>query len=563
MPVDYKLRKVVIEGFRGISYVELELHDGQPSIIIGSNNACKSTVLHAVALALGGGGYHQWQPSDMDFYCGADGRHVGNFVVKVLFEAQEETGYPAVKGVSQPTLIHGVQVKGTRTKDGRMRHSRTLLDKEGQSVTFSTRTPLAKADKERFADHDVGYRLVNARLDDIYEHTPEVWLFTPQNIEAFLYVYKNGPIAKLSRHLAERFMADKWEFVAGDGKKRPMPKTLENAYGFFREVIEAFPFWKNDMRPRLEKVFARYVGKHVGMDLKPDIQTLEEWLAQQLVVSFASDPDGPPTPLRSMGDGWQSAIRLAALEALSEYEDLVRERVVLLLEEPETHLHPHLRRKIRKVLSSLAKKGWTVIYTTHSPELVSFAEEQAITRLVRSKGVLQSRCVKTEAIESSAKLQSKLDDNGAHDFLFGAEVIFCEGKDDSFAIRYAFEKCDIDYDARGTSVTQCGSVTAIAAFASIAKALGIRWCAVTDEDRQPDGTIKPQTEKSRAAIETHRTSTDIQIQWKGSLEDCLGITSGKASADIAMSKLDQSDWQSAYPDFAAAVKAVANWVNPP
>jgi ABC-type histidine transport system ATPase subunit len=73
-------------------------------------------------------------------------------------------------------------------------------------------------------------------------------------------------------------------------------------------------------------------------------------------------------------------IRLAALEALIEYPDLVRERVVLqaphlpapalalrqgmwmLLEEPETHLHPHLRRKIRRVLGELAAKGWTVVY---------------------------------------------------------------------------------------------------------------------------------------------------------------------------------------------------------
>jgi predicted ATP-dependent endonuclease of OLD family len=61
---------------------------------------------------------------------------------------------------------------------------------------------------------------------------------------------------------------------------------------------------------------------------------------------------------------------LAALEAMTEYPDLVQERVVLLLEEPDTHLLPHLRRKIRKVPGEPAKKGWTVVYTTHSSELV-------------------------------------------------------------------------------------------------------------------------------------------------------------------------------------------------
>jgi len=91
---------------------------------------------------------------------------------------------------------------------------------------------------------------------------------------------------------------------------------------------------------------------HAKIDLKPDTQAIEEWLAQQLAISLATDPNSVPMPLKSMGDGWQSMIRLAALEALTEYPDLVRERVVLLLEEPETHLHPHLRRKIRRVLGA-------------------------------------------------------------------------------------------------------------------------------------------------------------------------------------------------------------------
>ncbi|TIL84096.1 MAG: ATP-binding protein, partial [Mesorhizobium sp.] len=116
------------------------------------------------------------------------------------------------------------------------------------------------------------------------------------------------------------------------------------------------------------------------------------------MISMATDPESAPTPLRSMGDGWQSVIRLAALEALTLYPELIRERVVLLLEEPETHLHPHLRRKIRKTLGDLATKGWTIIYTTHSSELVSFEDKMAITRLVRTKGSVSMRTVYTDKI---------------------------------------------------------------------------------------------------------------------------------------------------------------------
>lgn len=562
MPIDFKLSKVVIDRFRGIEHLELDLRDGFPSVLIGSNNAGKSTVLNAIALALNGGGYHQWSPESTDFFCDATGRQSSEFTVQVHFHSDNELGYPAVKGVAKPSMIHGVQVKGRNAKGGKMSHSRTLIDREGKSVTTAPRTSLSAEDKAKFIDHDIGYKLVNARLDDIHEHTPEVWFFKPQNIEASLYVWKSGPIAKLSKLLAKRFLSDDWTMKVSDGSERRMPRTLHKAYDFFREAVEAFPFWTGDMKPRLERVFSRYVGSHAKIDLQPNTQVLEEWLAQQLAVSLATDPDSVTTPLRSMGDGWQSVIRLAALEALSEYPELLKERVVLLLEEPETHLHPHLRRKIRKVLGALALKGWTVVYTTHSPELVSFDQDQVITRLVRSKGSVTSKSVHTDSLEQSAKLQSKLDDRGAHDFLFGTAAVFCEGKDDQFAVRLAFEQLGMDVDARSISVTQCEGVSAIPAFASISRSLGIRWSVVTDEDILEDGSVKPKTEKARAAIERCRTESDLQTVWPVDLERSLGVTEGKATPEVTTALLGTATWRTDYPNFKSVIGSLAVWIDP-
>ena len=341
-----------------------------------------------------------------------------------------------------------------------------------------------------------------------------------------------------------------------------MPDALEAGYRFFRQATEVFPFWKDDLKPKLETVFGRYVGVHANIDLKPDTQAIEEWLAQQLAICLATDPNSVPMPLKSTGDGWQSMIRLAALEALTEYPDLVRERVVLLLEEPETHLHPHLRRKIRKVLGELAKKGWTVVYTTHSSELVSFDEDQVVTRMVRSKGCVATKSVHTDRINADAKLQSKLDERGAHDFLFGTAAIFCEGKDDSFAVRLGFEKTSVDCDARSVSVTQCGSVTAIPAFAEISKVLGIRWCALTDEDVLQDGMVNPVTDKARKSIEQHRSSEDKQIQWPVDLESCLGVSVGKATPEVCMARLAHTAWGGNHPQFKSVLTEIAAWIDP-
>jgi len=140
--------------------------------------------------------------------------------------------------------------------------------------------------------------------------------------------------------------------------------------------------------------------------------------------------------------------------------------------------------------------------------------------------------------------------------------IFCEGKDASFAIRLGFDKKRVDCDARSVSITQCGGATAILAFAEISKALGIRWCALTDQDKQQDGTVNPATVKARTSIEQHRGKEDMQVQWPTCLESCLGVTAGKATPEVCLSKLSDAAWESNHAQFKAVLADVAEWIDP-
>src|SRR5260370_20020495 len=86
MPIDYKISKLSIRCFRGIEKLELDLRDGFPSVLIGSNNTGKSTVLNAIALALGNPSFHQWSPTETDFFCDEKGNRAGEFMVRVVLE---------------------------------------------------------------------------------------------------------------------------------------------------------------------------------------------------------------------------------------------------------------------------------------------------------------------------------------------------------------------------------------------------------------------------------------------------------------------------------------------
>ena len=140
--------------------------------------------------------------------------------------------------------------------------------------------------------------------------------------------------------------------------------------------------------------------------------------------------------------------------------------------------------------------------------------------------------------------------------------MLCEGPNDTFGLRYGFEKKEFDIDGRSISITLCGSTTAIPSFAYIASELGIRWCALTDQDPRPDGTNDPQTDKQRGLIEAYRGEGDLQVQWPVNLESCLNITSGKAKPEVIMEKLDIDTWENDHPVFLETLTTIATWIDP-
>ncbi len=506
--------------------LRIELPRNAPLYVIGANNAGKSTVINAIALVLRGGGFHTFVPDIFDFYQAPDGVGVDEFTIDLMLEAT--TGaLPAVQGVGSPVDVHGLRVMGSVERGGRLTHRHVLIDQSSAVITYSSRTALKGSTKDRYKGQGLGWTPRYARPDEIRDALPEVWLITPENLGRSLYQWKTGPLSKLSELLSSRFLTEKWEFEY-EGKKRKMPKTLESVHAFFRQAVDEFPFWKTELRPKLEEALSRYVGRQAAIQLKPDIQTIEEWLAQQLAAAFAADSGGTVTPLERMGDGWQALVRVAALDVLRGYPEVLRERVVLLCEEPETYLHPHLRRRLRDVLEDLAAAGWLVAAATHSSEFVKFGSGQQIQRLWREGEQVIAASLSAATVAQAAQLQEKLEERGNHEFLFSSKAVFLEGKDDLFALRTGLEKLKTDLDGRSVSLVTVGGVENLPDYTAIATQLRIPWCAVTDEDIQPDGSIKPRTKEIRAILASASTAADLQVLWKGSLESTLKKSVGKA-----------------------------------
>jgi predicted ATP-dependent endonuclease of OLD family len=287
-------------------------------------------------------------------------------------------------------------------------------------------------------------------------------------------------------------------------------------------------------------------------------------LAEQLALSFAADAGSAVTPLEKMGDGWQSLVRIAALDVLSQYEEETSSRVVLLFEEPESFLHPHLARKLRGVLERLASAGWMVVATTHSPNLVSFSGNQSIVKLTRTTDDVKVSRLEASEVGEVPKFQERIDERGGHELLFAQKAVLVEGINDQFALRSYLQRLpNLDLDGRSVSIIRAGDVSQLSTFASIASKLGIPWFAISDEDALPDGSIKAPTEAARKKLTALETEQDRQAYWKHNLETCLKKTTGKATPDWQAQHTEtksMTDLEEENPDYVLVCKKVQNWI---
>ena len=129
--------------------------------------------------------------------------------------------------------------------------------------------------------------------------------------------------------------------------------------------------------------------------------------------------DGTETDLQLKGDGVISLTAIALLQYFSKKRSLEK-GFILLLEEPESHLHPRAIQNLKEVLSEISKTNQVVV-TTHSPILVNRSNIRH-NILVQSGKAVPAREIK----EIRDSLGITLSDNLSSAYL----VILVEGEED-------------------------------------------------------------------------------------------------------------------------------------
>jgi putative ATP-dependent endonuclease of OLD family len=131
---------------------------------------------------------------------------------------------------------------------------------------------------------------------------------------------------------------------------------------------------------------------------------------------------------------------------------------LLLIEEPEAHLHPQKQLRVMKALQKLAKEdGIQIIVTTHSPNLASVIELDNLVLLWKSRAfALNKESTKLSASDYSF-LQRFLDVTKANLF-FARGVMIVEGDAENILLPTLATILDRDFTENGVSIVNVGGV---------------------------------------------------------------------------------------------------------
>lgn len=442
--------KIVIENFKGFKdRFTLPLNSGL-NIIVGDNEAGKSTILEAINLALTG------------LY---NGRYLRNELSQYLFNNVAVEEYLESLATDKPLLPPSILIE---------------LYLNGEERPFLKGT-------KNTSGSDCSGVFLKVEFDDsykpVYEELIKAGDLKTLPIEYYHIVWKGfsrDPITARNIPLKSAFIdSSSTKFSNGSDiyisrivKELLSPEEIVNISQSHREMKEHFMDNKsiqaiNDKLTTASKVTEKTVSISVELSSK------NAW--ESSLTTYIED-----IPFHYIGKGEQSIIKTN----LALAHNKSKEANIILIEEPENHLsHSKLNELIQSVKESCAEKQ--IIVTTHSSFVANKLGLDSLILLNDRKSV------KMDGLSPDTKaFFEKIQGYDTLRLILCDKAILVEGDSDELVIQKAYMKANggklpiedhLDVISVGVSFLR---------FLEIADKLSQRVCVVTDNDGNTDALLK-------------------------------------------------------------------------
>ena len=290
---------------------------------------------------------------------------------------------------------------------------------------------------------------------------------------------------QLENKIVELLTSAVKENVKNDQSK--VAKLLDQVNDLANEVKKQIAEELNKTTSRLQKNLNEVFPEH-NVDIAPQADKIEvdKILATGTHLNVAGN-DGKYYPLANQGSGLQRAFLWSAIEALADTGKMKSGRStiesekpkMLLVEEPESFLHPPAVRLAREALYKIAElDNWQVMITTHSPIFIDVSKPHTtIIRVEKNEGA--TKIFSTEKTQFSDKERERLQmirncHPTINEFFFANKVILVEGDTEQVTFSQVKEE--------RVTIINCRGKANIPMFEKILNHFGVEYIAVHDLD---------------------------------------------------------------------------------
>lgn len=473
------LKHIDIRNFRLFEKLELTLNSGL-NVLVGENDSGKTSLIDAIRYVLDSNSSERVFISEKDFYRDSTffsiqlkfwdiEAHAYRFVEHLSYEEYQENDNGAIR--RRPVLC--VQLSAQKT--GKERGGYPYIKREIRSGHDGNGLPL---------ESEIRHFLATTYLKPLRDAEAEL---SPGRASRLSQILNSSKEIRENMNDILNIVADANEQLLRDeGALKKSADSIRDKY--LHNLI-----FKSDT-----KVIGAFIDiagvKKDGLDALSDMNKRRHLRLVLEGLSLALTEDG-----KLHGLGYHNLLFMAT-ELLLLEQETENEFPLLLIEEPEAHLHPQLQMKLlqfinQKVKSDNNVNGIQCLLTTHSPNLSSKVDPSNII-LLRDGKAWSFRPEETELDSSDYIFLKKFLDVTKANVFFAKGLLFVEGSAENILLPKLAELLGRPLENYGVSIVKYDNNGSWKRFARLFlrknqgktqdSCIAIRICVLRDLDLWPD-----------------------------------------------------------------------------
>lgn len=455
-----RISKIEIQNFRGFKKEVIEIDD--ITVFVGENNTGKSTVLDAIKLVIGAQDWNE-KLSKYDYHLTSGTSQAGDageILLRIEVSEKQEDDWPDEIQQTLPDSID-IDENGLRhfylALKGQYNHGE---EKSTETKEFQTKTYSPKGSKAN----------TGKCFSDFKKLVPVFYITSLRDSNKEFHQKKG---------LFKRFLDS--EIIPSD-KRIQLETKLATLNTEIIDVLENI----KQLKGHLKKSMTVLSGTDEAVvDIEPLPGDLNDLIGKAGIILH--NITGIRLPLERHGSGAQSLSVLFLYESFltvlltTEYDKF--SEPVLLIEEPEAHLHPSAVRLFWKFLEKMPGQK---IVTTHSGDIISSVPFSKIRRIVGVSGENRVRAMSDTALDDKDKRFLRNYITYSRGELFFAKCwLIVEGETEQAFFENLLNK-DGFLDQKGIRIIQFTQIS-INILLKLSSQLCMRWFLITDGDQAGQG----------------------------------------------------------------------------